>query len=262
MSKYVMRMSLILCVIACGIWTMHWGDLVMEKYNANMADINVLQTPVEIMDKYMFDKYNRYWRALDEVVYAGDDEEFVSAYIYEIAAIESVGEEVYDLQYIINESAEYGIGCETITGYPGTHIVSRYYYPERKITRIYCSVDVYGGDMKGWIDEFFEIFYEDGQYYMCRDDGETVRRYSEAEVAEIEAKTGFTIEEMVDIAYDGQAKLEEIIYDVKEQAKVIEKRRMYRRLFILSIQPVCLIGMGIGFEIMMRKSRAKKGKEV
>ena len=49
---------------------------------------------------------------------------------------------------------------------------------------------------------------------------------------------------------------------MKEQAKVIEKRRMYRRLFILSIQPVCLIGMGIGFEIMMRKSRAKKGKEV
>ena len=241
-------------MIACGIWTVWWGKLIVEKYEVNMAEIDTLQTPVEIMDKYMFDKYNRYWRALDEVVYAGDDEEFVSAYIYEIAAIESVGEEVYDLQYIINESAEYGIGCETITGYPGTHIVSRYYYPERKITRLDCSVDVYV-ENKGWIDEFFEIFYEDGQYYMCRADGETVRRYSEEEVAEIEAKTGFTIEEMVDIAYDGQAKLEELIYDVKEQAKVIEKRRMYRRLFILSIQPVCLIGMGIGFEIVMCRTR-------
>ena len=261
MSKKIMRITLIVCMIACGIWTMHWGNLVMEKYNANMAEINVLQTPVEIADKYMYDEYNGYWMDLDDVGYAWHNEEFTRSYIYEISAIDRTEDEVFDLHYTINESAEYGIGCRTVTGYPGTRIVSRYYYLDKKITRLDCSVSVYA-ENKGWIREFFEIFYEDGQYYMCRDDGETVRRYSEAEVAEIEAKTGFTIEEMVDIAYDGQAKLEEIIYDVKEQAKVIEKRRMYRRLFILSIQPFCLIGMGIGFEIMMRKSRAKKGKEV
>ncbi len=257
MSKKFMRITLIVCMIACGIWTVWRGKLIVEKYEANMAEIDALQTPVEIVDKYMYDEYNGYWMDLDDVLIAGDDERFVTAHVYEIIIKEKVGGEKYELYCMIRESAENGIYCETVTGYPGTHIISRWYDWQNTIPRIDCSVDVYGGDMTGWIDEYFEIFYEDGQYYMCRDDGETVRRYSEAEVAEIEEKTGLTLEEMVDIAYDAQVKLEELIYDVKEQAKVIEKERLIRRLVILSIQPLCLIGVGIAFEIVMCKKHMR-----
>ena len=261
MSKKIMRIALIVCMIACGIWTVWWGKLIVEKYEVNMAEIDTLQTPVEIVNQYMYDEYNGYWMDLDDVMIAGMNEEFSSAYFYEISVVQRVGKDKCKVYYVIEENLQNGIYCKTVTGYPGTHIISRWYDWQNTIPIIDCSVDVYV-ENKGWIDEYFEIFYEDGQYYMCRDDGETVRRYSEAEVAEIEAKTGLTLEEMVDIAYDGQAKLEEIIYDVKKQAKVIEKRRMIQQLVILSIASLCLIGMGIGFEIIMRKSRAKKGKEV
>ena len=257
-----MRITLIICTIACGVWSIWWGNLIVEKYEANMAEIDTLQTPAEIADKYMYDEYNDYWRNLDDVRRAGVDEDAPLMYVYEVDTVQRVGGEKYELNYNFVENAEYGISCHTVTGYPGTNIISWYHYPEKEITSIYCWVDVYGGDMKGWINEPFEIYYIDGQYYMCRDVKDTFIRLAEGRIAEIEEKTGLTMEEMVYLAYNAQDKLETLIYDVKEQAKVIEKRRMYRRLFILSIQPVCLIGMGIGFEIIMRKSRAKKGKEV
>ena len=248
-----MRITLIVCVIACGVWTIWWGNLIVEKYETNMAEIDTLQTPVEIVNQYMYDEYNGYWRDIEDVNYAYH-EEWIT-YLYKIEVVEHIGKENRFLFYTINESAENGIGCQTVTGYPGTSISSWYHYQESNIVRMDCTVDVYGGKMKGWIQEPFQIYYIDGQYYMCRNIEDTFVYLSEAEVAEIEEKTGLTMEEMVDIAYDGQAKLEELIYDVKEQAKVIEKRRMYRRLFILSIQPVCLIGMGIGFEIVMCRTR-------
>ncbi len=260
MNKKIMRITLILCTIACGVWTIWRGKLIVEKYEANMAEIDALQTPVEIVDKYMYDEYNGYWRDLDDVNYAYP-EEWIT-YLYKIEVVEHIDQEKHFLFYTINESAENGIGCQTVTGYPGTSISSWYHYQESNIVRMDCTVDVYGGKMKGWIQEPFQIYYIDGQYYMCRNIEDTFVYLSEAEVAEIEAKTGLTLEEMVDIAYDAQAKLEELIYDVKEQAKVVEKERMIQRLVILSILPLCLIGMGIVYEIMMRKSRAKKEKEV
>ena len=258
MNKRLIRVLLACAVIVCGLWTIWMLNSLVKKYEANIIEIDELQTPVEIADKYMYDEYNGYWMDLDDVLLAGEDEHFSSTHVYELYAIKKVGEKKHELHYVIVDSSEYGISCRTVTDYPGTRIIHRWYEQEDIIPRIDCSVDVYGGDMTGWIDEYFELFYEDNQYYMCRDDGEMVRRYSETEVAEIEAKTGLTLEEMVDIAYDAQAKLEELIYDVKEQAKVIEKRNLILKLLFTCIPVSCFISAEVIFEIVMYRKRKKQ----
>ena len=254
MSKYLTRVTLIISIITCCIWTRWYGNWLVKDYEANVKAISALQTPVDIVNQYMYDEYNDYWLELDDVVRAGENDQFVGECVYDISTIKKADEEKYDLNYAINGSAKYGIGCETITGYPGTTIVSRYYYPQKIITRIYCSVSV-RSETKGWVKEHFVIIYEDNQYYMCHDEGDEFRRLSEAEVNELEEKAGFTILEMVDIAYDAQAKLEELIYDVKEQAKVIEKRRLIGKLLFTCIPFICLVSAEVIFEIVMYRKR-------
>ena len=245
-----------------------------------VKEINELETPVEIAEKYMQSGYDRSWLELEKNIWVNKEQ--ISATIYEYEIYRELEDDNANLIFDISEGwNEFwkeenidtdikGVGCSRKMESPKIQIEEEYgdeKNRKKKMTPItieistayfdntsqieWIQVALSVWDVKNhWGKEYYELCYTGGQY--------EVQKYENGESKivvrnELEKRCGMTIQEIVDIAYEDQRELEETMYEM--QGHMLEKRKasMRKKLLWTNGISLILIGLGIVSEIIERR---------
>ena len=226
-----------------------------------VKEISGLETPKAIAAKYMKTEYDMEWRELEDIWHAERDNHIGTKYIYEI----SKNNEKEGYPYIVFEIytdleimdmwgtiEEQGIICKRMIDIPRMTIESAYSCHNNIIECILGSVDTYNADKKMWVEQYYMIYYENGEYnlveYRNKGDNDIVLKPEE-----FEKNTGMTIQEIVDIAYEDQKELEETMYEMQEHMLEKKKASLWKKLLWTNGISLILIGLGIVSEIIERR---------
>lgn len=90
--------------------------------------------------------------------------------------------------------------------------------------------------------EHYDICYENGAYNVKGFDNE---EHFETSGEELEEKTGMTMEEIVDLAYEDQELLEEMMFEMKEYELHREKTSLWKKLLWVNGISLAFILLGI-----------------
>ena len=212
-----------------------------QKHILEIEKINALENPIDIADKYMHPKYDFFWRGIEGIDVAGQHTEWLESnteYIYELFIWENNTEKEESYHYTIWESAKDGIGCETIVGTPGISLSSKYFYHGNSIDLISGVIDVFDKENACWKEEYFYIFYKEGNYEpYIYENGD----FAKADVKDIEHKTELTIDEMVEIAKTNQDRLETILYRMRARMKAVEIIKLILETLLIVVVWIVII---------------------
>ena len=240
MKKNRIRIVLIVVIILICLCC---DSLLIVHYNYKNQKLCNMETPMDIANKYMWPKYEEYWRRLKGVFYAGEDSRKGR---YVVGRAMQIGNVYFSKPLNVNSKTtrEGTIHCETKI--EGTQIkISSGYNSLFKSVGVY--VQVYNEDKGYWEGRDFIMEYEDGEYIPYERIG--VEHFPNK--AGLEEITGMTIEEIVGIAEKQQEECENMLYEMKEA-------ELKRNQIVFLLGLILVNGTGIWLIIWKGLKRQKK----